>query len=436
MKFFNREKEIKYLLEIEKKAKKNSQMTVMVGRRRVGKTMLIKKSYSSKNFLYFFISRKNEALLCEEFSKIITDTLDVKMFGEIKKFSELFEFILNLSQNNSFTICIDEFQEFMNINQAVYSEMQNIWDSYKEKAKINLILCGSIYSLMNKIFENYKEPLFGRATNKIILKPFSVGTIKEIFKTYHPNYANIDLLAFYILTGGVAKYVEYFVDNNTFTLADMVNIIFDENSIFIDEGKAVLIEEFGKEYATYFSILSLISSSKTSRSEIESILEKSLGGYLDRLCNDYSIIKKVRPFNAKEGTRTIKYYIEDNFLNFWFRFIYKYNSAIEIENYENVKDIVLRDFNSYAGRFLEKYFIEKLKKSKKYTEIGSYWETGNQNEIDIIAVNESAKEILFVEVKFDKARGSINKLIEKSKNFMSKRKRYSAEYKIFSLEDM
>jgi len=125
----------------------------------------------------------------------------------------------------------------------------------------------------------------------------------------------------------------------------------------LDEGKNLLIEEFGKEYTTYFSILSLISSSKTARSEMESILEKNIGGYLDRLENEYSIIKKVKPIFAKEGSRTVKYEIIDNFFNFWFRFIYKYKSTIEIENYEYVKEIIKRDFSTYSGRFLEKYFI-------------------------------------------------------------------------------
>lgn len=104
------------------------------------------------------------------------------------------------------------------------------------------------------------------------------------------------------------------------------------NSLFIEEGKNLLIEEFGKDYGIYFSILSLIASGKTSRPAIESILETTVGGYLDRLENDFGLIKKIRPVLAKPNSRMVKYSVEDNFLNFWFRFIFKHRSAIEIGN--------------------------------------------------------------------------------------------------------
>jgi len=268
-----------------------------------------------------FVSKKNEALLCEEFITIIQDALDIKIFGQIVKFKELFEYLMDLAKTKHFTLVIDEFQEFLQINDTVYSDMQNIWDSYKDDSQMNLVLSGSIYSLMKKIFEDKKEPLFGRANNKIHLKSFTITTLREILEDNYPSYTNEDLLSFYILTGGVAKYVEILVDNEAFTLEKQLDLIFDEHSLFLEEGKNLLIEEFGKEYTTYFSILSLIASSKTARVEIESILGKNVGGYLDRLENEYTIIKKVKPIFAKEGSRTLRYEIIDNFFNFWFRFI-------------------------------------------------------------------------------------------------------------------
>lgn len=434
MKFYNREKELENLRVIEEASKVSSKMTVVVGRRRIGKTTLIKKAYSDR--VYLFVSKKNEALLCDEFVTIIQNTLDVKMFGEIRTFKELFEYLMELAKTRHFTLVIDEFQEFLHINDTVYADMQNIWDSYKDSTKINLVLSGSIYSLMKKIFEDRKEPLFGRANNKIHLKPFSIETIKEILTENSPSYSADDLLSFYMLTGGVAKYVEIFVDNSAFTLEKQLELIFKEYSLFLEEGKNLLVEEFGKEYTTYFSILSLIASSKTSRSELESILEKNIGGYLDRLENEYTIIKKVKPIFAKEGSRTLKYEIIDNFFNFWFRFIYKYRSAIEIENYEYVKKIVLRDYATYSGRFLEKYFVEQLKLSYDYNDIGSYWERGNQNEIDIIAVNDEKKTMLIAEVKRNPKKIELKVLEQKASKLMAKYKKY--EYKIlgYSLEDI
>jgi AAA+ ATPase superfamily predicted ATPase len=165
-------------------------------------------------------------------------------------------------------------------------------------------------------------------------------------------------------------------------------------------------------------------------------LGKNIGGYLDRLENEYTIIKKVKPIFAKEGSRTVKYEIIDNFFHFWFRFIYKNRSAIEIENYEYVKSIVKRDFSTYSGRFLEKYFIEKLKESGEYSNIGTYWEKGNQNEIDIVAVNDDKKYMRIVEVKLNPQKINIKEVQAKAQKLLQKQKGYKVEFMGYSIEDM
>jgi len=384
-----------------------------------------------------FVSRKSEVLLCEEFVREIETALQVQIFGEIKTFKALFAYLMELSKTRRFTIVLDEFQEFYNINPAIYSEMQNIWDSNKNESRINLILCGSMYSMMKKIFEHSKEPLFARQTEKIVVRAFDIQTIKEILNDYHPKYTSEDLLAFYLFTGGVAKYVEFFVNKKCFTLKKMLNEIFRDESYFLEEGKQVLIEEFGRDYGIYFSILSLIASSINTRSEIESILNISIGGYLERLEHDFNLIRKNRPAFSKKGTKQVRYVIEDNFLNFWFRFIYKYASAIEISNYDYVREIVERDYTTYSGLILEKYFMQKLIESKKFSMIGNYWESGrNANEIDIVAVNDLKKQISFFEVKRKGSKININALKEKSKNLSNQFGTYKQHHIGFSMEDM
>jgi AAA+ ATPase superfamily predicted ATPase len=227
-------------------------MTFVVGRRRIGKTSLLVNSFADKKAIYFFVERKNEALLCEEFIDEIQNKLNVTVYGTLKSFKDVFGYLMNLSQNENFTLLIDEFQEFHTINPAIYGEMQNLWDKHKNNSKLNLILCGSIYSLMKQIFENAKEPLFGRATARLHLKSFDVKTLKEIVADNYPKFTNEDLLAFYLFTGGVAKYVELLVDAKAFTMKKIVNEIFSANSFFLNEGKNVLIDEFGKDYGNYF----------------------------------------------------------------------------------------------------------------------------------------------------------------------------------------
>ena len=439
MKFYNREKEIKKLLEIKEQSKKNAQFSVVTGRRRIGKTQLLLKSYENTKFLYFFVAKKSEVILCQDFLQELKEKLNAPILGEVNSFSVLFEYIVQLSYEQNITLIIDEFQEFFTVNPSVYSDMQRIWDLHKDKAKLNLIVSGSVISLMYKIFENYKEPLFGRANHFIKLQAFKTNTLKEILSDYTPDYTPDDLLALYSFTGGVAKYVQLFMDNGWTSKEKMIEGMIDENSIFISEGKNLLIDEFGKEYGTYFSILTAISEGKNTRSEIENLLKKEIGGYLTKMERDFNLIKKQQPIFTKSSTKNVKYQIEDNFIMFWFRFIYKYSSMIEIGAYEQLRKIIERDFSSFSGHMLEKYFRENAQIFQAYTSIGNYWDRKGETEIDFIAVNEIEKNIDFAEIKRQKNNISIEKLRQKAAEFLIQNPQFNSYKKDFyawSLEDM
>ncbi len=435
MRFYDRTQELETLQEIEAASAESAQMTMMVGRRRVGKTTLLRNAFTITPVLYFFIGRKNEILLCEEFVEEIENKLG-ESFGHFTSFAQLFKILMQLSQRKNFTLIIDEFQEFKSINPSLFSDMQNIWDANKEKSQINLVICGSIYSMMKQIFENSKEPLYGRATARMHIRPFEISTLKEILADNHPDYKPEDLLTFYLLTGGVAKYIEQLIIRKAFTKDKMLKTVLSTGSYFLEEGKDVLIEEFGKDYSNYFSILALIASSKTARGDIESTLNMPIGGYLDKLENEYNIIRRVRPFMAKEGSRNNKYRIVDNFLQFWFRFIYKYRSAVEIGNLDYIYQIVERDYETYSGYILEKYFRQQLAESKTYSDVQSYWDRKGENEIDVIAVNDFDKRLLIGEVKRNKERINLHILENKAAEIMKKYADYQVEFKGFSLDDM
>ena len=435
MKFYNRIAELGLLKKADDLKNTHSVMTILIGRRRIGKTTLALQPFTKEPKLYFFVSKKEESLLCEEFLEEIKDKLALPIFGEIKTFENLFALLMQTAKSISFTLVIDEFQEFERINSSIYSVMQRIWDTNKSSTKMHLILSGSIYSLMKKIFENSHEPLFGRADFKLHLQPFRVSTLQEILKDYDTSSAK-NLLDFFILTGGVAKYIELFINVKAFDRISMINEIVNPHGLFLDEGRNRLIEEFGKEYGVYFSILSLIANSKTSKGEIESILEKNISGYLYRLENDYNIIKSIKPINAKPNAKVQKYEIVDNFLYFWFRFIFKYQSLIEAGSFEKLKEIMLRDFDMFSGKFLEKLFVDQFKEQQQFTHIGSYWERGNQNEIDIVAIDELEKTMMICEVKLAKKRLDQAILEKKAKKLLADYPNYTIEWKLLSLEDV
>ena len=440
MRFFDREQEFEKLKEIEELSHEVAQFTIITGRRRIGKTEMIKKFYEKKPMLYFFVARKAEADLCEIFADEIRSKLEIPIIGKVASFAEIFKLIMELSQTRHINLFIDEFQDFYRVNPSIYSDMQNIWDSYKNTAQINLIVAGSVNTLMNKIFKDKKQPLFGRQTATMQVRPFKPSVLKEIMSEYCPDYKKSDLLALYTLTGGVAKYVELFIDRKKFTEKKMMDMFFERDSYFLQEGKNMLVDEFGKDYGIYFSILTLIAQGKNTRSELENALNiKELSGYLKNLSEEYALITKMQPIYEKSSNKNVHYAINDQFLKFWFRFIYKYMHIIEAGGNDKLRAIAERDFPTVSGKSLESYFNEVLKESGSYTRLGYWHDRKGENEIDIVAEDELENRIEFIEVKRQAKNFDGQVLKDKSELFfksVGSFKGYSIVYRGLSIDDM
>ncbi len=434
MKFYNRENELKELATLYEQSNTSGRMTVLTGRRRVGKTILALESAKRHKHLYLFVSKKAESLLCQEFIEEIRRTFTIPVIGEIRHFKDIFTLLIELSRTEQITLIVDEFQDFFSINPAVYSEVQGIWDRNKARCKLNVIFIGSVHSLMYRIFQDEKEPLFGRADRIIFLKPFSIHSIFSVTSDFGHTDTQT-LFDVYAITGGLPKYIELLAENNALPRHQMFDFMFRQFSPFLNEGKSLIIEEFGREYGTYFSILELIASGKTARSEIESVLDIHAGAYLTRLEGEYALIDRHKPINAKPGSRLQKYYICDNFLNFWFRFIYRNLSAIETGNFSYIREIVERDYSTWSGRILERYFHKLFAESGEYNRIGSYWERGNKNEIDLVAVNDIRKELVIGEIKVNKGRISLTELEKKAKNLIMDFQGYNIVFRALGLDD-
>lgn len=434
MKFYNREAEKLTLKSIESKSASFAQMTVVTGRRRIGKTALIRHSFANIPFIYFFVARKSEAMLCEELGGIVREVLHEDL-GDFTSFARLFGAVMNLSKRRNFTLVLDEFQNLKYANEALFSDIQNVWDTNKDESRLNLVLCGSVYSMMTKIFDDSEEPLYGRATSRIRLNPFSTATLKEILADGNPDYTPDDLLTFYMLTGGVAKYVEQLVIDGAFTHEAMIKSVFSFGSYFISEGYEMLRDEFGKEYSNYFSVLQAIAEGNTERGDIKNATGIEPGGYLDKLEKTYNLVSRHRAYMQPEGTRNVKYFIRDNFLTFWFRFMHKYRSAIEIDNLEYVQNKVFADYSTFSGFLLERYFRQKFSEQGCYNIVTNYWK-GGSDEIDLIAVNEVDKHLVFAECKRQGKRIDMNALHDKAYDIIAKHRRWNIEFLGLSLDDM
>lgn len=448
MKFYDREKEQSELQRIRQLAYSNmSQMTLIIGRRRIGKTMLVKHTFEAfGDMLYLFIARKSESELVSTLIDGLHEQTDMYIPDGLTSFVALFRHLLELGKHQSFTIVLDEFQEFANINPSVFSDIQNLWDSYREQTHINLVISGSVYRLMQKIFMDKDEPLFNRADHIIRLQPFRTEVLKQIMVDYNPSYTNDDLLALYTISGGVPKYMTWLLDNGCVNKEQMYAYVFSENSHFLEEGRTLLVSEFGKNYGTYFSILQEIASGYTTQAQIEQRLgDISVGGHLRVLDETYNVIKKERPIFAKPDSRTVQYSLNDNFLRFWFRYVEKNRSMIEIQNFEGLARLAMKDYETYTGLVLERYFRQQMAETLEWREIRAWWNSKAimykgqtiDAEVDIIALPVEGKKALVAEVKRKKEEYKHQLFMLKVEYLrQTELHKYQVETKLLTLEDM
>lgn len=437
MKFYDRVTEMQILRENERQSERSAVFTVLMGRRRVGKTSLIIRTLKGYDYAYLFISKDNETVLCRKLQMSLEEQLGIRVYGNITHFRDLFEVIMRESVNRHFTVVFDEFQTLYKINPAIFSEIQDLWDRYHTESKLNLIASGSIQSLMKRIFENENEPLYGRPTSKFTLRPFTISVMKEIMADHSPNYRNEDLLCLYMITGGVAKYVELLMDAQCYTKEKMLNYVCRQDSYFLTEGKDIVNQEFSDEGTTYFSILQMIAEGMTRRGDIDGAMQKDMGVYLQNLEKNYYMISRMKPILSKPDSKVTAYEISDQFLRFWFRFICPYQSLIERQQFALIRQNIGKNYEQFSGRTLEQYFQAKTIESGLYTKVGNWWDRKGLNEIDMIALNEFDHTALVAEIKRNPKKISINEL-EAKVNALPKSdfKQYQFVLKGLSIEDM
>ena len=436
MRFYDREKEIAELRRLDALAEHSAQLTVLIGRRRIGKTTLMTHALDGQPYLYFFVGKKAEQLQCIDFQQQVESVLGLHIHGQANSVAAILEELMIYARNAKVTLIIDEFQRLADIDEGIISNIQKVWDKYHEQSHIHLIACGSIYSMMRKIFEDRREPLFGRKTARIDLKPFSTDVIKQILSDHNPSYTPEDLLMLYAITGGVAKYVAQLMDEGCKTWEDMLNTVCRPSSIFIEEGTELLVGEFGRKYQIYYSILQLIAQGMTSQAEIDGIVGKNSGRYLDTLETEYSLIAKRRPMWAKPNSQGVKYYIDDCFLMFWFRFIESNRTMVELGKYELLGETIRKEYNQFSGIVLEKYFRQLYGERERVTEVSHWWDSKGENEIDLIAIEKLDRKATVAEVKRNPRKFSAHTLEQKYQYIKSHLRGYQVELKGLSMEDM
>ena len=421
--FIGRESELELL---EKKYSENRfNLFIVYGRRRVGKTTLLKKFCENKPSIFFVGEENNDKLSLQGFSKAVFEYYNLsKTIDSFGDWEKALTFVAEKATDHQLVLVLDEFPFLVRANPSLPSLLQNLIDHQLKNTKLFLILCGSSMSFMEKEVLSYKSPLYGRRTGSILLESFGFYDSEKFF----PQYSKEERFKAYSILGGVPQYLDCF--NSSIPLAENIKAqILRKGSLLYNEPRFFTMQEF-RNPAIYNSIIETVADGYTRLNEIASkIGEKpdKTAKYMTSLL-DLKIVERLQPVGHTKKSRKSIYRIKDHFFRFYYRFITKYFSLLEQEMIDHVyHQLISPRLSGFFGQSFEdvcrEYLIHENKALKLplvFNEIGSWW--GNnpikkqEEEIDILAVEEG--QCIVAECKWrDKKTGMdvFNRLIEKSR---------------------
>ena len=415
MEFVDREEELKALKENYKS--KKASFVVMYGRRRLGKTELIKQFLKGIKGVYFLATDEDITKQLKSLSSLIGVKLgieDLARFGTVD-WESLFMRIANVELKERLVIAVDEFPHLVKADKAIPSIFQKGWELYLKDRNVMLILSGSSIGMMQKEVLNQASPLYQRNTAIIKLKPLRVDYAIKMAG----SLKFIDALKVYFIFGGIPAYYTYIEECKNFD--EVLEAIFKQTSIFVDEISVILSEE-AKNTGVYLDIIDFIANGVNRPSEIASKLAipaSEVIRYLNVLLR-VGIVEKSLPVTKKIERRSKGgvYEIKDNYALFWSRYIKRNIEKLSLEGYKSVASAVQKEFDSFASIMFERFakdFLAFMSITRKLgftlTKIGRWWglnlekkSAANQEEIDVVAFNEDTKDILFVECKWSNSK--------------------------------
>lgn len=435
MRFYGREMELEALREIRRQSEIESRFTVILGKRRVGKTSLMMESVRDCRFVYLFISRLHESRLCRNLEAAIAES-GIDIPKGITSFGELIGTLMVHSRSEPLTVIIDEFQDLRFVDPSIFNDIQRVWDLYREGSHMNLLVSGSVHSMMVDIFENEKQPLFNRPTNKIGLLPFPQRVLKQILEDHNPDLCGRDLLTLYMLTGGVPHYVAALVDSGCIDSESMLRKVLSMDSVFLHDGRDILVSEFGRDYRTYLTIMQIIADGNERRKDIDDVLGTDSGPYLDRLYKVHGLVERVSPVFSKPDSRNSRWVIRDMYLRFYFRFIDTRIHYVESGRYDLLHRSVMAGLEEYEGRVLEDLFMARVREEWTYTDVGGYWNRDGSVKVDIVVIDDVEHRSQVIEVKRDPMMFDMNALVAKGSVMFSELRGYEVTYRGLSTDDV
>jgi len=410
MPFINRTQELQALNE--KWQSKTAQFFIIYGKRRVGKTELIKQFIQDKPAIYFLADKRTTTEQLRELGQIVGSYFhdDILVKNGFTDWIEVFSYVKTKAVAEPLILAIDEYPYLTENDASTSSLFQKGWDEYLKDTNIFLILSGSSIAMMESETLNQRAPLFGRRTGQILVEPLNFSESRKFF----PKKSFSDFLNIYTITGGMPAYLQQFVDGIEMS-EEIKKKIFTKTAFLYNEVEFTLKEEL-RETKNYLSILRAIALGKRKLGEIvnETGLNKATANkYLSVLIN-LRLVKREVPITEEKPDKSRRglYIISDNFFVFWFQYIFPYKSYLEMDNYNYVlqkmfnglqyDSAVNSGFKIIASQVYERVAGELLTAWQDtifaFERIGRYWDSAQ--EIDLVGLNSQEKKILFGECKW------------------------------------
>lgn len=397
------------------------QMIVLYGRRRVGKTFLIKEWLKNRKGVYFAFELQNSQVLLNKFSEVILSEFPSDYITSFQSFEQCLRYLGEQSKTVPVILALDEVQYIALQDKGFLSMLQNMIDHYLLQGQLKLILAGSYMSFMENEVLGHKSPVYGRRTASFKLLPFRYNEARELLQGNEE-----DNFKAWAILGGMPLYLKQFERNKSFE-ENLRDKILTKGTLLHDEPLYALKQEL-KEPAVYLSIVEAISSGRSKYNEITTYIGTDAGYYLNNLV-ELGIIEKHNPIGEKKTSRKSLYHVSDPYFSFWFRYVSQYYSLIEMEKQEVIiNQKILPELSMFLGKRFEQFCVEYLHEMNGtselpilFTEVGGWWgtnpKTKQQEEIDIVAVENKDKAI-FCECKWRNEKtdvGVIETLVERSK---------------------
>ncbi len=413
MKIYFRENQLAYLNQIAANTVGHSNFTLLVGKRKVGKTTLIKQFLRANAGAYFTISNKSSFLQLQDISEYLKSyTFPDSFIPNFQSWGNFFEFLFYIARNRPVNIVIDEFHNFELIESEAFDELRRAWDTHSKSSMLNLIVVTSNIDFMKRRFESPESPLFRINNHFIKLNPFRLSEVIVIFRMNNSKLTTNQIIELYTIFGGLPKYY-FLIERHRLWNKDLETIL--KELVFVDfaplayELKELLINDFTRGNKIYLSILQAIAAGFTKMSDIAKTVNipvTNLTKYLFELEKKKRLIERQLPVNTSDDTKSKfgRYFIRNYFENFWFRFIQPDIINFEMGEYDKmlvtISDKLGEYVNSRLGIFIREIFQDYQKSPYiqylfpfEITKVGSVW--NRRDTIEIVVVSEPARAVLY-----------------------------------------